>query len=1289
MNTENLITKNAFYESDVFQKIAAEAGVDTYLDSEGEINSRYRDNQGNLRSYTPRQILESGGPRANVVQEVETDQGRKKIALSNADFFQFAATLEQVLNDPARLEQVSNELGVDATKLQSDYEAIKPVYDQMWSRIGSNNNRALVTSDYERREQDEERLVPPVLQTMGGALGYALSEGAEMLRGAFFDSNEDQREALTLRGINPRYIENSYEEFAPIDSDYFYRIGVSPVFSTPTEYKNIIRKFDPDAQVEYINPQNPEAGLIIKSEFNPFDEERGDRAWLPVANVQPMESMLEGDVSPALRELSKFGAQEGGGIVAGGGLVALAGNVARRKIKDRLQRKATDIDTGEVRYQLPESSLAQAATEVGFTALGTASVEAVNRLGMLALGTTEAGGNVQPNLQFERAMSDSGAIFQAALLYGAGGDALIRGAGAMWGKLTGRPVSSEIIDTMMVEARVLGDKIRRINDGNADALPEETTAEMQRRIAEVIESNLDTIDPKTRKAIQIEDALPGGGATRTRDATFEELSPADILRFTQDGSTKAANRLKERMQTLGQMSQNEQILAFEELISEIALESPIAGRLEDLHRQNASALEQFYRDILRKANLDPREAEDLGITKETLNNVFSGIRSQKLVQDLSEEERVLAETMADQQLGQLFTLDTSRTGRQEAAKNIQEQVNTAQSQAFPDQKSRIVVQRSEELDGIRSQIDGVLSRDLYNDSRATKKLPKYISESLEDFLNANKQEGIVFGSEDTAEAAEFIRAILPNRETEGISIQLLLGQGRDKGQFLPQRDFTQRELILTRENLSAAISGHPNKVIRDKGQALLDNIDRAIDDNFRQMYKLQTGRQAPESMDKVYDEVGREYQILATRLADRQRDLSARFLVDLAKKDESEIGAFVRTSNPSQVRSLVDFISKQEGGLEKLQSIKSVVLESIQRELDVENAGVSTANNRFNKILSQNEEQLRALFPEEFVKFENYRGFLDNAKESISKSKASIRDINNELAKLADDTGTTPTLTQALDNYFGLSVEGTANIRETQLGRFVNTVGKMAEENPELRTALQEYFAENIVLGLRGTKFRTTKPKLRMLEAAGPESAFNLNRLTDLFLTPFNTDAEAARFLEPIVGADEAFRYAKDLRILARMINRQKGFAGNPLETYIGKSAKDISDLRDRGPRGRGFIDRARRAIFGPLDLTATRIGIARDVFAEELDNAKTRYLADIVSDPTKLRAYLKAEELKLPALVMYQMTAQIAAGRESNLGSEENQTARDRLIDELANLTEEQDTPKERILRMLEEIDL
>ena len=454
------------------------------------------------------------------------------------------------------------------------------------------------------------------------------------------------------------------------------------------------------------------------------------------------------------------------------------------------------------------------------------------------------------------------------------------------------------------------------------------------------------------------------------------------------------------------------------------------------------------------------------------------------------------------------------------------------------------------------------------------------------------------------------------------------------------------------------------------------------------MYKVQTGKKAPENMEKVYDEVGREYQILATKLADQQRDLSARFLVDIAKKDESEIGSFIRTTNPGQVRALVEFISRQEGGLEKLQSIKSTVLESVQREIDVDNVDVGTARNRFNSIMSKNEEQLRALFPEDFVKFENYRDFLTNARESITKSQANVRAINKELEKLADDTGRFPTLTQALDRYFTLSSQGAKNIRETQLGRFVNNLGKMAEDYPELRSALQEYFAENVVLGLRGTKFRGTTRGARMLDAAGPESSFDIKRLEELILTPFNTDAEAARFLEPIVGADEAFRYAKDLRILARMVNKQRGFAGNPLETYIGKQArKNVEDIRSRTPAGRGTIDRLRRAIFGPLDLTATRIGIARDVFSEELDEAKARYLGQIVSDPKKLKAYLRAEQLKLPALTMYQVTAAIAQGRSANVGSEEDQTARERLSDELSSLTEEQREMPERIYRLLEEI--
>ena len=275
-----------------------------------------------------------------------------------------------------------------------------------------------------------------------------------------------------------------------------------------------------------------------------------------------------------------------------------------------------------------------------------------------------------------------------------------------------------------------------------------------------------------------------------------------------------------------------------------------------------------------------------------------------------------------------------------------------------------------------------------------------------------------------------------------------------------------------------------------------------------------------------------------------------------------------------------------------------------------------------------------------------------------------------------------------LDQYFNLSARGTKNVQETQLSNFVKNIGKMAEDYPELRTALQQYFAENIVLGLRGTAFRKTPRGTRMLDAAGPDSSFDITRLKELILEPFSTDADAARFLEPVVGADEAFRYAKDLRILARMVNQQKGFAGNPLESYLGKQARRrVDDVRSRGQGTRGGIDRIRRFIFGPLDLTATRIGVARDVFAEELDGAKAVYLGKIVSDPTKLKAYLRAEQMKLPALTMFHVTQAIAQGRSENVGSEENQTARDRMIRELSNLTEEQNTMPERIMRLYEEL--
>ena len=76
-----LITKDDFYNSELFNQIANEAGITGFLDDEEFVgNSQYLDKEGNLKSFTPRQLIESGGPRSNLVKEVE---GKGNVAISN------------------------------------------------------------------------------------------------------------------------------------------------------------------------------------------------------------------------------------------------------------------------------------------------------------------------------------------------------------------------------------------------------------------------------------------------------------------------------------------------------------------------------------------------------------------------------------------------------------------------------------------------------------------------------------------------------------------------------------------------------------------------------------------------------------------------------------------------------------------------------------------------------------------------------------------------------------------------------------------------------------------------------------------------------------------------------------------------------------------------------------------------------------------------------------------------------------------------------------------------------
>ena len=205
-----------------------------------------------------------------------------------------------------------------------------------------------------------------------------------------------------------------------------------------------------------------------------------------------------------------------------------------------------------------------------------------------------------------------------------------------------------------------------------------------------------------------------------------------------------------------------------------------------------------------------------------------------------------------------------------------------------------------------------------------------------------------------------------------------------------------------------------------------------------------------------------------------------------------------------------------------------------------------------------------------------------------------------------------------------------------------------------------------------------------MLNAGGPDATFNIEKLNQLILRPFQTDAEAAKYLAPIVGEKVAKTYAKDLRILARMTLRQKGFTGNPIEEYATQNTRQRVREEVVGAKA-GFIRRGIRAALGPLNKLATRLNVANEVLFESLNAAKLENLGKIAADPEKLNAYIRAENRKLPALTMWHITNAIATDQNADTGSED-MSAKESLMENLLTLTGEMTEVDEQVYQYLQE---
>ena len=1067
-------------------------------------------------------------------------------------------------------------------------------------------------------------------------------------------------------------LDKSYEEIAPLPDDYYFRVGVSPIHSTENEYFNIIRNFDPTAQIFYADPSDKQAGLLIRSQFNPKDE-NGNPTILPVRSTQATSKLLAGEYEPALRALATFGAQEGPSIGMGGALFAGARKVAKERLERRINKQRLAKEN-ELRVD-PENpaNVGKLPTilEIPALSLGVAGSEGAVRFSQLMVGVAAG---VQPDLTLRRALQDTGALVASAALGGAAGDIAIRSFGRMYSFFTGRPVSEGIIDEIITESRILHDQIEGLKTGNIDELPEAMPLAMKQRIAEVIQQSMARRDALSEAELE----TVGKGAF---ESPRTSVNPIVLQNLSNEAADEFIKILRTQEMSLGTLTDSQTLALLEELVGEYFPNEKVGIDLENLARKNAIVIDQFYQALVRKAGLDPNTASELGITKKNLNDIFTGLRGKQLVDELSEEERKLLQLRASENLQEVLPVEGGAL--EQAAANIQEAVRTSPDTVFPDQKSRMIVMRSNQLDQTRSDINRVLEDSIYDTEIS---LRPYIDGSLKEFLDANKAAGTVFGNPDAVEAAEVIREMLPNREAEGISIALLTQQPRQGGRFGADTKFNQRTLIQARDNLYSVFNGHPNKVVREKGEKLLADFDRAINDNYRAMYRKQTGsRTAPSDMNKVFEEVGEDYRLLNTQLRDQQQQISSRFLIDLVNQDETRIGSFVLNANPRDVRKLTQFLGETGiEGVEKLEAVRTAVLAGIEKELDLPNVGAAEASKRFDSILKSKRDQIEILFPEDTVDFGEIRNFLSTAKQATIRSEARVAQINKELDKIKLDDGTVPSLTDFLDGYFNLSANRLQNITESQRAKTAENIGKVAEGSPQLRQALQDYFAENVLLKFRGTDFTRPSSTPRMLNAGGPDATFNIEKLNQLILRPFQTDAEAAKYLAPIVGEKVAKTYAKDLRILARMTLRQKGFTGNPIEKYATQNTRQRVREEVVGAKA-GFIRRGIRAALGPLNKLATRLNVANEVLFESLNAAKLENLGKIAADPEKLNAYIRAENRKLPALTMWHITNAIATDQNADTGSED-MSAKESLMENLLTLTGEMTEVDEQVYQYLQE---
>lgn len=698
---------------------------------------------------------------------------------------------EDVVEPKQRIDSIAIEEMTEAPRL-TPHPRVNPALARMFDKNVplSDAQKQTKLETIGRPLTDEEIIV---LRLGGDITTTYVQKLYEKGGSRFFKKNKGP---LTDEAV--RQFFKSDEELAPLLPDKNSPPLVKSFFSlndpSRQEVKELIQNEDPDAETMYLDPNNPDRGVLIRSELT------GGK-WVPWGSITgegfirsldtTYRSFGEAVAGPMLdefsQELLRNLVPELVGGYAGIGLGGLFRQASKRATKESAEKGSEGMITG-----LKQSGAVENAVE-GLIDYGRIAALTGIPVGAIRFATLlyakESG--IHPNLSIVRAAKDAGLSAALAGLGVVGGDVLLRVMQNITRRVTGNNIPEDILQRLKMHA------------ARNQKAPHSTTAEFsQAEIDEILQPYMKDIRRRFSETKTFGDL--------TQDEVLQEAE-AEILKILSAGADER-----------------------------IVIEQMMLGR--------GVALERFLDNML--AGVDSGQAQQKGFksVKELREDLESTFKERAIK---AKEEALEAEKIAQKDLS-AETQVSAAAPTTDVSETIGEQAST--SSIFPSTKSTAHIARDGEFQNARNELDIIL-RSPDNQEVTTTELHKYIGKVIKDALKGGTDSP--FKSLEAAETGDIIKEIIPMQEGNSM-LKILTGhQARDEaGRFTKatKQEFSLADLVYSRINLGT-LRDSPNRQVREYGLQLQAGFDKAITDITKNNPELQEQLiKALTDIDTVYKE---------------------------------------------------------------------------------------------------------------------------------------------------------------------------------------------------------------------------------------------------------------------------------------------------------------------------------------------------------------------------------------------------------------------------------------------------